>query len=322
MTTVEDILGIVDVSEVKDVSESDKWLIPGVVSTQNTLLFGTADIGKSLAVCGLLASLIDGREFLGITPLRSGLRPLIICADRGAELEYKERLSHLGIEENIKLMPGAGVMEQTTWDLLHYYAATNNIGVVVIDHATGTIDGDEKERLPWVQFWKERVEPFNLPVIVVAHSSDWVGQNGVSHRVQGNSASKQFARAQVEVCRTDLKQWDSPKRMLRSSGRYGGHTEKRFTIVDPGVICHDAVAEESAAQKRSGETLDGNRHIAELAAASKAVTVKAVAEDIAERAGLSVSTLERQKLPRLVRMGLLEKTSGVGSGLYRLANSM
>ncbi|MGP5498115.1 hypothetical protein ACTXN3_12650, partial [Corynebacterium flavescens] len=113
------ILGIVSLDGLKDVSEEDKWIMPGLVNTTNTLIYGQASSGKSMVIASILASLIDGRDFLGITPLKSGFHPLVICADRGAELEYKERLANLGIGSGIEFMPGVGVLDQDSWELLH-----------------------------------------------------------------------------------------------------------------------------------------------------------------------------------------------------------
>ncbi|OFR68224.1 AAA family ATPase [Corynebacterium sp. HMSC078H07] len=319
-TNLAEILGIVDHADVKEVSEEDKWLLPGVVCTTNTLVYGQSSVGKTMTMAALIASLVDGREFLGVTPLRHGLKPLVVCADANGELEYKERLDQLGITSGVKYFACNGeVPDSDTWMLLQEYARAEGVGLVVIDHATGTLDGNEIERLPWLKFWQESVAGFELPTVVVAHSSTSAYEGKQSHRPMGNSAATQFTRTEVEIFKGSNNKFDDSVRTLRSSSRYGGGIERRFRIVDPGVIVQDTEPEpEQKKQARDADTMDNNLRIARLAAGSRATTAKAVAEDIAGSAGASARTLSARKLPELVKNKLLVKNQNKANGLYSL----
>lgn len=309
---IADILGIVPIGDIKEPNESDKWLIPNVVTTTNTLIFGQASAGKSMAVTAMVASVVDGRDFLGIKPVKSDIKVLLVCVDRNAELEYKERLTNLGVGSNVWVLPGAGSPDAMTWYMIQSFAKDMGIGLVVIDHATGVIVGDEKERLPWVDFYQNAVEPFNLPVIVVAHSSDSTYQGQVSHRPLGNSAATQFTRCEVEIYRPGNNKFkDNAVRVLRTSSRYGDGIEQRFRIVEPGVMVLDAVVEATdPSRDRSRETMDSKKEIARLAVESGATKVADAAKYIASKTAHNATTLEKRVLKQLVDNGLLTKERG------------
>lgn len=312
-------LGVVHAQDVKPRTEQDRWLIPGVVCATNTLLFGTSSAGKSLGVAHLIASLTDGREFLGITPLATGLKVLVLCSDRGAEHEYTERFDALECNPDVEFLTGVGVQPQQWWNSVHEYARRAGVDLVVVDHASGVLDGDELEKGPWRELWTQRLAPFNLPVILVAHSSDYTGAGGPSHRVMGNSAASQFARTEVEIYRTGANAFSSSARVLRSKSRDGEGVQRRFWISDNGVIVRDEQAEQQAgdrARQRSKQTMDKNEHIARLAVQSAGESAAAVAREIASEVGLSENTLRAKKLPSLVDQGLLNKTEDATGGFY------
>lgn len=307
---IADILGIVPIGDIEKPNESDKWLIPNVVTTTNTLIFGQASAGKSMAVTAMVASVVDGRDFLGIKPVKSDIKVLLVCVDRNAELEYKERLTNLGVGSNVWVLPGAGSPDTMTWIMIQSFAKDMGIGLVVIDHATGVIVGDEKERLPWVEFYQNAVEPFRLPVIIVAHSSDSTFQGQVSHRPLGNSAATQFTRCEVEIYRPGNNKFQGDGvRVLRTSSRYGNGIEQRFKIVDPGVIAGD-VPEDTEGHGRDKATLDTNKEIADLAVRSQTTTAKAAAEFIAKHSEHNATTLRKRVLSNLVNAGVLTKEPG------------
>lgn len=188
---------------------------------------------------------------------------------------------------------------------------------VIVDHATGVVDGDVIAREPWQKFWQEHVRSLNVPTIVVAHSSDSTFQGQVSHRPMGNSGVTQFSRCEVEVfTKGNTKFASEPLRELRSKSRYGQGVARNFRIIDPGIVVAEEQAEKPAPKQRDNETLDKNARIARLAARSKASTVTGVAEDIASEVGTTARTLSARKLPELVSIGLLVKNQNKTNGVY------
>ena len=188
---------------------------------------------------------------------------------------------------------------------------------VIIDHATGVVDGDVIVREPWQRFWQDHVRSLNVPTIVVAHSSDSTFQGQVSHRPMGNSGVTQFSRCEVEVyTKGNTKFVSEPLRELRSKSRYGQGVVRNFRIIDPGIVVAEERADKPAPKQRDNETLDKNARIARLAARSKASTVTGVAEEIASEVGTTARTLSARKLPELVSIGLLVKNQNKTNGVY------
>lgn len=314
---LKEILGAVALEDIQAPTEEDRWLIPGALCKTNTMLYGQASVGKSMVVAAMIASLWDGSDFFGITPLARGLRGLVLCADADAEKEYRDRLGNYGVTEGAAVfVPDAGVQDELGWHLIHRLATTGGFDYVVVDHATGVLDGDEKEREPWRRFWQEQANPFGLPVLVVAHASDSTYEGKQSHRPLGNSAATQFTRCEVEVFRPSNNKFDDSHRILRSSSRYGGGIERKFWIADPGVIVvDDSYDEESKKRERSRETMDRNAQIARRACESSASSVSAVAAEICTEFDMSKDGM-RNKLNRIAGTGLLSKNADTKRGVF------
>lgn len=312
-----DILGIVKDEDLDLPTQADNWLIPGVVCTTNTVVYGQASAGKSMVISNIIASLFDGRNFFDIPPEKSGLKGLVICSDAKAEFEYKQRLHNIDATGAVEYMADAGVITPGQWEMITEAVRYIGYDYVIIDHATGVVDGDVIAREPWQKFWQDHVRSLNVPTIVVAHSSDSAFQGQVSHRPMGNSGVTQFSRCEVEVyTKGNTKFASEPLRELRSKSRYGQGVVRNFRIVDPGIIVEEDQAEESVPKQRASDTLDKNARIARLAARSKASTVTGVAEDIASEVGTTARTLSARKLPELVSVGLLVKNQNKTNGVY------
>jgi len=312
-----DILGIVKDEDLDLPTQADNWLIPGVVCTTNTVVYGQASAGKSMIISNIIASLFDGRNFFDIPPERSGLKGLVICSDAKAEFEYKQRLHNINATGAVEYMADAGVISPDQWGLIVEAVRYIGYDYVIIDHATGVVDGDVIAREPWQKFWQDHVRSLNVPTIVVAHSSDSAFQGQVSHRPMGNSGVTQFSRCEVEVfTKGNTKFASEPLRELRSKSRYGQGVVRNFRIVDPGIVVEEVQAEESVPKQRASDTLDKNARIARLAVESKASTVTGVAEEIASEVGTTARTLSARKLPELVSIGLLVKNQNKTNGVY------
>ena len=312
-----DILGIVKDEDLDLPTQADNWLIPGVVCTTNTVVYGQASAGKSMIISSIIASLFDGRNFFDIKPAQSGLKGLVICSDAKAEFEYKQRLHNIDATGAVEYMADAGVISPEQWGLIVEAVRYIGYDYVIIDHATGVVDGDVIAREPWQRFWQDHVRSLNVPTIVVAHSSDSAFQGQVSHRPMGNSGVTQFSRCEVEVyTKGNTKFASEPLRELRSKSRYGQGVVRNFRIIDPGIVVAEEQDEESVPKQRASDTLDKNARIARLAVESKASTVTGVAEEIASEVGTSARTLSARKLPELVSIGLLVKNQNKTNGVY------
>lgn len=195
------------------VSDASFWLVPDLVCSSLTLLYGESKAGKSLFVCQLVRSLVDGRPVLGRAPAVTG-KVLILCSDAGAVSEYQHRLTKMGVRnaEDVVLVPVATGISAQRWEDLSELAGVSGFCLVVLDHATGVLEGDVNTREPWQDLWR-RVMGLGAPALVVSHSSDSRYQGARSHRPMGNSAATQWARHRVEYTRPDRR--DSLKRVLK-----------------------------------------------------------------------------------------------------------
>lgn len=195
------------------VSDGSFWLVPDLVCSSLTLLYGESKAGKSLFVCQLVRSLVDGRPVLGRAPAVKG-RVLILCSDAGAVSEYQHRLTSMGVRnaQDVVLVPVATGINAQLWEDLTELASVSGFCLVVLDHATGVLEGDVNAREPWRDLWQHLIR-LGTPALMVSHSSDSRYQGARSHRPMGNSAATQWARHRVEYTRPDRR--DSNKRVLR-----------------------------------------------------------------------------------------------------------
>lgn len=195
------------------VSDGSFWLVPDLVCSSLTLLYGESKAGKSLFVCQLVRSLVDGRPVLGRAPAVKG-RVLILCSDAGAVSEYQHRLTSMGVRnaQDVVFVPVATGINAQLWEDLTELASVSGFCLVVLDHATGVLEGDVNAREPWRDLWQHLIR-LGTPALMVSHSSDSRYQGARSHRPMGNSAATQWARHRVEYTRPDRR--DSNKRVLR-----------------------------------------------------------------------------------------------------------
>lgn len=181
------------------VTEEDHWIIPGIVSTSNTYVYGQAKVGKSFLVSSIVASVVSGNDFLGKTPLQSGLNCLVLTTDSGSNKEYQERISRHNIDEDrIYVRYVGNTVTDADWEDLYTGAEAAEVGLVVLDHASGVLEGDINLREPWRDLWN-RLEKFQCARVLVGHSTDSKFEGREIKRPSGNSAASQFPRAKVYI---------------------------------------------------------------------------------------------------------------------------
>lgn len=290
------------------------FLIPGLVSSSLTYLYGQSKVGKSFVVANVVASVLDGKPFLGRKPLKTVNGVVIVTTDAGDEYAYADRLKDLGVapDDRVLLVPVGINPEPEVFDDIADLIAIGGYGFAVFDHATGLIPTDQNinEREPWGNLW-ELLDSLGVPVLLVGHATDSKFQGQTIHRPAGNSAATQLARTRVEVHRPDERNRSNPLRELVVLNNYGEDERVQVKLAPEGLTLADDDNNDKpeAGRQRDSQTLDKNAAIARLAVDSKATTVAAVAKDIATDTGLSAKTLSNKKLPALVKSGLLVKSS-------------
>lgn len=195
------------------ITPEDHYLIPGVLSTHETLVYGQSKVGKSFLVSQIVASVVDGRKFLDRKPYRHGLNVLVIATDGGSRDEYQQRLSDLDSDASrIHLMQVNGGLSAETWTDLYAYAEDEDIGLVVLDHATDVVEGDINHREGWRDIW-HKLRAFGVATLLVSHSTDSKFEGATNHRPSGSAAATQYARARVYIWAPG--ELDNPKREVR-----------------------------------------------------------------------------------------------------------
>lgn len=289
------------------------FLIPGFVSGSLTYLYGQSKVGKSFVVANILASLLDGKLFLGRQPLKTVDGVVIVTTDAGDQHAYRDRLKDLGVadDDRVLLVPVGIAPEPEQLAQVADLFVNGDYGFAVFDHATGLMSDDENiiAREPWVSLWR-LLDSLDAPALLVGHSTDSKFEGKTIHRPAGNSAATQFPRTRVEVHRPDERNRSNPLREIVVLNNYGEDERVQVKLAREGLtLVDDSDDKPEAGRQRDSQTLDSNAAIARLAVGSKATTVTAVAKDIATDAGLSAKTLSSKRLPELVRSGLLVKSS-------------
>ena len=303
------------------------FLIPGLVSGSLTYLYGQSKVGKSFVVANVVASVLDGKPFLGRKPLATVEGVVIVTTDAGDGYAYRDRLNDLGVadDDRVLLVPVGVSPEPEVFDEVKNLVATGGYGFVVFDHATGLIPADQNinAREPWVGLWRF-LDSLGVPVVLVGHSTDSKFQGQTIHRPAGNSAATQLARTRVEVHRPDERNRSNPLREIVVLNNYGEDERLQVLLAPEGLTLVDGSDDKpEAGRQRDSQTLDNNAAIARLAVGSKAATVAGVAKDIATDTGLSAKTLSSKKLPALVKSGLLVKSSNPrAKGCYEAGDKL
>ncbi|UQV53250.1 AAA family ATPase [Corynebacterium pseudodiphtheriticum] len=303
------------------------FLIPGLVSSSLTYLYGQSKVGKSFVVANIVASVLDGKPFLGRKPLKTVDGVVIVTTDAGDAYAYHQRLKDLGVadDDRVLLVPVGIAPELERLAEVADLFVNGDYGFAVFDHATGLVPADQNinAREPWVNLWR-LLDSLGVPVLLVGHATDSKFQGQTIHRPSGNSAATQLARTRVEVHRPDERNRSNPLRELVVLNNYGEDERLQVKLAPEGLtLVDDSDDKPEAGRQRDSQTLDNNAAIARLAVDSKATTAVAVAKDIATDAGLSAKTLSSKKLPELVKSGLLVKSSNPrAKGCYEAGDKL
>lgn len=291
------------------------FLIPGFVSSSLTYLYGQSKVGKSFVVANVVASVLDGKPFLGRQPLKTVDGVVIVTTDAGDDYAYDDRLNDLGVapDDRVVLVPvGINPKPERLAEVADLIAI-GGYGFAVFDHATGIIPTDQNinEREPWGNLW-ELLDSLGVPALLVGHATDSKFQGQTIHRPSGNSAATQLARTRVEVHRPDERNRSNPLRELVVLNNYGEDERLQVMLAPEGLtLVDDSDDKPEAGRQRDSQALDNNAAIARRAVELKQPTVKATAEALhAEGLGSSVDSLKKRILPDLVKYGLLVRSSG------------
>lgn len=174
--------------------EPPAFLVDGVVHRSVTLVYGQTCSGKSTLAASLAAHLANGAgEFLGRT-IANGGEPMtvgIIAGDPLARPEYADQLVTSGAigDGKVYLSEPDLPVRAAAWAEVREQAADLGWQFVIVDNLSsfvpGSLNSDDDVR----SFYGE-LSDFprrDVPVLVVAHTSDHAGERGYSRIPMGSS---------------------------------------------------------------------------------------------------------------------------------------
>lgn len=305
MTTTTDY-GIVDMSweETTEYRQNHRgyWIVPEMVSSTSTLLYGESESGKSFIAAHLAAALATGGEFLWRPIVGGPYRVGIAHTDDDGNIEYQDRvMSATGSGDNPGVHFFRVPLMQTDahWEDLLRRCRTNRIEFLILDNMTQAASGDINKTEAITRFFDgvRRIIAAGIPVVVVSHSSDKNFGNGKSKLPAGGYAIRAAVRWRVFVERSA-----GDRVKLTFSGNHARTHDMtvihgdgtHFTLADS----HSADERAESERKREKATQDEYREIAAfIVAECQGMGVNQVADACVARFGKSKTTYKNHLSP-------------------------
>ncbi|WP_167460427.1 AAA family ATPase [Nocardia brasiliensis] len=290
------------------VVEQGDWLVPDLIASTSTLVFGEAKIGKSWLIAHLVAALLSRGEFLGVQVPDEEFSVGICYTDDAGHREYAQRIGTAveGVDHAVKLY-GLRIMQRDDWEALHRVVTDAGHNVLIIDNLTQILDGsiNDDDVIRRCFNGIRRFTQAGIPVVIVGHSTDKPGQNGrKSDTPLGSAAISQSVRWLMQI---------RPARGRNLNVKtYGNIDHGRTMTVQPDdgalftVLSSDEKAETvKKARQRSVETMDKNAEYARFVieqcqGKGRNEAGDALAEKFGGSAGTFKNSLTRGPLSKLV----------------------
>lgn len=288
--------------------EQDNWLVPGLIGSTSTLVYGEAKIGKSWLIAHLIGALMNRGEFLGVQVPDKEYSVGVCYTDDAGHREYAQRIGTAveGTDHAVTLY-GLGIMKQDDWDALHLVVKAAGHDVLIIDNLTQILDGSiiDDDVIRRCFNGIRRFIQEGIPVIVVGHSTDSPSKNGWKpNRPMGSAAISQSVRW--------LMQLRTAKDGNLDLKTYGNIDYGRTLTVKPGegarftIVKTDEKSGTSKTRNRSKEMLDRNADMARFVVEncqgmSRNKAALALADNFKGSDGTYRNSLSRGPLSKLVK---------------------
>ncbi|MEV2224040.1 AAA family ATPase [Nocardia vinacea] len=289
--------------------EQDDWLVPGLIASTSTLVFGEAKVGKSWLIAHLIGALLSRSEFLGVQVSDDKFSVGVCYTDDAGHREYAQRLGTVvsGTDHEVKLY-GLGIMQRDDWEALHRVVTDAEHNVLIIDNLTQILDGSivDDDVIRRCFDGIRRFTQVGIPVVVVGHSTDAPGKSGWKpDRPMGSAAISQSVRWLMQV--------RSAKGGNLAVKTYGNIDHGRTLTIRPEdgarFIVLDTAEKSETVKKdrqRSAETLDQTAEQARFVAEScqgmsRNQAAKALAEQFGGSDGSYRNSLSSGRLSKVVQ---------------------
>ncbi|GAB2683964.1 AAA family ATPase [Nocardia thraciensis] len=287
--------------------EQGDWLVPGLIGSTSTLVFGEAKVGKSWLIAHLIGALLTRGKFLDVQVPDEQFSIGIGYTDDAGHREYAKRIGTAvdGTDHPVSLYP-LRIMQREDWDDLFRVFKDAGHNVLVIDNLTQILDGSMVDDDVIRQCF-DGIRTFtrsDIPVVIVGHATDSPSKNGWKpNRPMGSAAISQSVRWLMQI---------RPGRGGNLDVKtYGNIDHGRSFTIRPGTgVQFDVVAvdtdEKSAGRNRTAQTLDKTKDQARFViencqGMSRNMAAQKLAENFDGAVGTHKNSLTRGRLSKLVR---------------------
>lgn len=293
--------------------DHEDFIIPDVISSSTTLLYGESKVGKSYLVCSLIAAMATEGKFLDHPIETRPWKIAILGTDDNAGIEYQKRINTVlpdGMVPEIEAFQLPIMRTMEMWRDLYEVIINDGFNFIVLDNITQAINGDINSQRDVNEFFDgvRLFVHYGIPVLIIGHSSEKTGPGGKSTNPFGSSAVTQNVRHRIFAYKQNgyiFLQFKGNHISEEFRMKIRPEAGARFTVVEKKTLeeinARNAekkaereakkVEDQQKKQERSKATLDRNeqiiQHVVDNCQGMKAA---AVAKSIAEKFGGSVST--------------------------------
>jgi len=176
-------------------SESDTWLIPGLVCGTRTLLSGQPKMGKTTLAAHLVSALVNHEEVLGSQPKPGEHKVVWMGFDSGWKEEFTSKFPR-ACHQTFFAEP-ITYRKSTQWEEFGQSALNLGASLVVIDHLYQLADGldlnESHEMKKAIAPLEELQSTTGIPLLLLSHASK-MGNGRAAHSVYLESSFRHLIR--------------------------------------------------------------------------------------------------------------------------------
>lgn len=313
----------------KRAKEQTGWIVPGLISSTTTLLYGQSKVGKSFLTSALIAAMVTKTQFLGEDIENRDWRVAIGISDDDADVDHIERVHTVlpddeEVDADFFEMPRMRTIE--LWKDLFKEVSEGGFNFLILDNATGLTRGSLSDDNSTNDFF-EGVRLFTragIPVLIIAHETDHIGATGSTGLPVGSFAWTANTKNRIQIYRQNGKVFLRTKGNNAPETRYKLHhgAGARFTLLEKKSM--DEVRAEREAKQKEREQQKEEKAVAqeEKVKAQEAEEVAIVDFIISDCQGKTQSEVAKAVVQKFggtesARVTALSKKRGFGKRVQR-----
>ncbi len=275
----------------------DPFRVPGLVHSSLTGFVGEPYAGKSSLSANLIASAVQGADFLDVPWDEHPDRIVLVCTDPGNAAEYSDRLEELGVtdDDGRVVVFESAPMSEGWADVRQDFALTPS-SLVIVDNLMGVSPdvNSTKDVGGFFDAVQHHLCTHGVAVVVIAHKSEKYGERGKARTPMGSTAISAKFRHVVYV---DPREGSGIALRVRGNQVSG---EQLWTLSRGGGAAdlHVTSTEAVVPRNRSKEIHDRNANVADfLVTECGGLSKKDAAAKAAPVFHLTPGTLEKHMGP-------------------------